>query len=325
MLAAPLKNFNLPWNQHESYQLCVFVPGGKFSAKLLPVLTEKGFTPHDNGSMALTVPRQWKALWDGFYAAALHADALADVEIGLAPENQGVTECKTPAAIAHIAESLWLGDALMEDRLMCYLQPVMSAREQILGYESFVRVRATDGSIIAGDRIIAASKVLGIEFAIDRHLHIQAIKTFVSSECNGFLFINFFPGFIHRPAVYLEGLSETAKNFGIIPKHIVLDFTNSENTHDMAHLANICNYGRTRGYSIALDDVSSLDSVMKLLEIRQIVELVHATGGTVIAEGVETDATYQILKQLGVQLFQGYLFSPPMPVDTVLKRSTGTV
>src|SRR5256885_879724 len=82
-------------------------------------------------------------------------------------------------------------------------------------------LKKLDGSILAGDKIIPASKALGIEHMIDRHLQVQAIKTFVSSAFNGFLFVNFFPGFIHRPSVYLEGLSETVKSFGVVPKHIV--------------------------------------------------------------------------------------------------------
>ena len=232
---------------------------------------------------------------------------------------------------------------------MCYLQPVMSDKDKIFGYESFARVKAEDGSVIAGDKIVAASKALGIEYMIDRHLQVQAIKTFASSAFNGFLFVNFFPGFIHRPAVYLEGLSETAKSFGVIAKHIVLDFTKSETPRDLVHLKSVCEYGRSRGYSIALDDIESVESARKLIgeihpdfvkigmqlvrqamepgareTIRQIVELVAASGGTAIGEGVETDEIFQALKLLGVDLFQGYLFSPPVPVETALKQKSAS-
>ncbi|MDE3037336.1 MAG: EAL domain-containing protein, partial [Pseudomonadota bacterium] len=194
----------------------------------------------------------------------------------------------------------------------------------------------------------AASHALGIQHVIDRHLQVQAIRTFVSSEFNGFLFVNFFPGFIQRPAVYLEGLSETARNFGVIAKHIVLDFTRSEMPRDITHLKSVCEYGRSRGYSIALDDVESVEVAKKLLPeirpdfvkidmrlarqaadpaarniIRRLVELAHAGSSTVIGEGIETEDIYQALRQLGVDLFQGYLFAPPMPIEAALKRSAG--
>ena len=65
--------------------------------------------------------------------------------------------------------------------------------------------------------------------------------------------------------MYLEGLSETAKGFGIVAKHIVLDFTKSETPRDIAHMRNVCEYGRSRGYSIALDDIASVENAKKLL------------------------------------------------------------
>jgi EAL domain-containing protein (putative c-di-GMP-specific phosphodiesterase class I) len=49
---------------------------------------------------------------------------------------------------------------------------------------------------------------------------------------------------------------------------------------------------------------------------------VHAIGATVIGEGIETEEVHQALRALGVDLFQGYLFSPPMPVEAALKKST---
>ncbi len=300
-------------------------------------------------AMTIKAPKSWKPVWDTVYAVLANANMLTGVEVSVAPDAPPAGERKTPEAVQNIAQSLWIGEALLESRILCYLQPVLAAKDKVFGYESFARVKATDGTIIGGDKIVAASRALNIEHMIDRHLHIQAIKTFVSSDFNGFLFINFFPGFIHRPAVYLEGLSETAKNYGIIAKHLVLDFTRSENPHSIAHLKSVCEYGRSRGYSVALDDIESLEGAKKLIPemrpdfvkidmhlvrqvtdpakrevIRQIVEFVHASGSTVIAEGVETEAMHTSLKQLGVDLFQGYYFSPPVPVEAALKRGTGT-
>ncbi len=349
MLDAAIKNFNLPWHQHDRYWIGVYAKGGDFSAATLDVLQKAGLHRLDDHGMAIATERQWNVKWDEIYTALQKIGALAAIEVTLTAGETlpvGPPERKSPDAVHELAQSLWLGNAVLEGRLMCYLQPVLSGRGKIFGYESFARAKAADGSIIGGDKIIAAAKILGIEYVIDRHLQVQAIKTFVSSQFDGFLFVNFLPGFIHRPDVYLEGLSDTVKNFGIIAKHIVLDFTKSETPRDIKHLMGVCDYGRSRGYSIALDDIESLEGAQKLLEIRpdfvkidmrmvrkvaepesrdiirQIVELVHAIGATVIGEGVETEDIHQALKQLGVDLFQGYLFSPPMPVETVMKKSS---
>ena len=348
MVDAAIKHFNLPWHQNDRYWISVYARSGGFSVAALDAMQKIGLHQLDDQGMAIATDRQWSVTWDKLYSALEKTDASSEAEVVLTPgETLPVgAERKSPAAIQTLAQSMWLGDAMLEGRVICYLQPVLSQRDKIFGYESFARVRMADGAIIGGDKIVAASKVLGIEYVIDRHLQVQAIKTFVSSEFDGFLFVNFFPGFIQRPAVYLEGLSETVKNYGIVAKHIVLDFTKSESAHDLKHLKSVCDYGRSRGYSIALDDIESLEGTQKLLDIRpdfvkldmklvakaaeprsheiirQIVELVHAMGGTVIGEGIETEESHKALKDLGVDLFQGYLFSPPMPVEAALKKST---
>jgi EAL domain-containing protein (putative c-di-GMP-specific phosphodiesterase class I) len=43
------------------------------------------------------------------------------------------------------------------------------------------------------------------------------------------------------------------------------------------------------------------------------VSLGHALGVTVTGEGVETKAQLQMLRDLGVDAAQGYLFAPPQP------------
>lgn len=349
--AKPAKNFNLPWHQHDHYWISVYPKGSHFLAPISEFLENAHMTKTNDGGMAIRAPRDWKSLWDNLYAGLEHVGALDHIEAAVTPGNEQprgrmAVDCKAPQLIQVIADSLWIGEALLENRILCFMQQVVDDKGKIFGYESFARVRSPDGDVIGGEQIFSASKALGIEFMIDRHLHIQAIKTFVSSSFNGFLFVNFFPGFIHRPAIYLEGLAESVKTYGVIAKHIVLDFTKSETSHDVKHMKSVCEYGRSCGYSIALDDISTVESARRLVDevrpdfvkidmhlihkvaesskrntIKAIVDVVHDAGGTVIAEGVESDEIYDALKKLGVNLFQGYLFSPPVPVEAALKQS----
>lgn len=353
MASSPSKSFNLPLLQYDQYWVCVYAKVATFSPPLAQALTQAGMHGTAPNVMVIKTAKDWQTQWASIYQALIHCTALDMVEVAVLPGDTqpppyGMGHKPVPV-MQDASESLWLGEALLEDRVHCYMQQVVSARDKIFGYESFARVRAHDGTVIGGDKIIAASKALNIEYMIDRHLQVQAIKTFAASDFNGFLFVNFFPGFIHLPAVYLEGLGETVRNFGIVAKHIVLDFTKSETPRDIAHLKSVCQYGRTRGYSIALDDIGSMESSRKLVPeirpdfvkidmhlarkvsepakrdlIRQIVEFVHSTGGMVIGEGVETEEVYLKLKELGVDLFQGYYFSPPVPVEAAIRKSTGT-
>lgn len=350
MSESPNKSFNLRWNQHNSYIISLTASHpGDIPAPIAKALESAGMRRMNNRSFCVDAPQNWKAMWDNIYTTLAQIEALEGLQATIIPASESLeyAEYRALSGVQMIADSLWLGDALLEDRVMCYLQPVVDTRGQVFGYESFARARSNSGDIIAGDRIIAASRALNIEYVIDRHLHVQAIRTFVSSSFNGFLFVNLFPDFIHRPEIYLEGLSETAKKLGIVPKHIVLDVMHSESMRDTLHIKSVCEYARSRGMSIALDDIETLAGARKLVSelrpdflkldrklthraaeagprdaIRQMVSLVHEHGGSVIAEGIETDEIRKELEPLGVDLYQGYLFSPPMPVEAALKQAT---
>jgi EAL domain-containing protein (putative c-di-GMP-specific phosphodiesterase class I) len=51
------------------------------------------------------------------------------------------------------------------------------------------------------------------------------------------------------------------------------------------------------------------------LIIQTIVELAHGLGLTATAEGVETVEQLRIVHELGCDLVQGYLISPPLPPE----------
>ena len=351
MVAQPPKSYNLPWHLNDHYWLCIYPKGSVLASGVSEMLQKLGFQKQASGACAIRTSRDWKQVWDKAQAALLQLGAMDAIDATVTageqcPDEKHAPDNKTVLDPSVTAGSMWIGEALLADRIMCYLQPVMTGKNQVFGYESFARVKGSDGAIIDGGQIVNACKVMGIEHTIDRHLHVQAIKTFANSEFNGFLFVNFFPGFIHRPAIYLEGLSETAKSHGVIAKHIVLDFTKSETPHDMEHVRNVSAYGRSCGYSVALDDIASVEIAKKLVKevrpdfvkidmhlvqqvneghkketIRTLVNITHDAGATVIAEGVESEDIFEALKLLNVDLYQGYLFSPPLPVETALKRS----
>lgn len=51
--------------------------------------------------------------------------------------------------------------------------------------------------------------------------------------------------------------------------------------------------------------------------VRTIIELARVLGMDVVAEGIETPEQYRLLRQMGCQLGQGYLFAKPMSADAI--------
>ena len=50
-----------------------------------------------------------------------------------------------------------------------------------------------------------------------------------------------------------------------------------------------------------------------------IVQMAHTLGAEVIAEGVETEAQAQSLRECGIERAQGYLFSQPLDNDALVR------
>lgn len=53
------------------------------------------------------------------------------------------------------------------------------------------------------------------------------------------------------------------------------------------------------------------------VRIEAIIDMAHRLGLQVLAEGVETEAQHARLRQAGCDIFQGYLFSRPLPENAM--------
>ena len=133
-------------------------------------------------------------------------------------------------------------------------------------------------------------------------------------------------------------LVRTIGETGIDPSHLELELTETvpvENTDASAHLLNRI---RERGIQVALDDFGTGFSPMQYLHelpvdavkidqvfirnldaepssvplVEGMVKLAKTLSLKVVAEGVETEAQFEILRQIGFDLAQGYLLSHPV-------------
>lgn len=264
----PFQSDSLPYNTAPHYWLAV---QGSSAASLN--LGALGFRHCDAQLYLAEVPSPWFEVWKTLEALIEKHSPHETFKVAVIPAEEEPSRTtieenlRSTEEINDIAGSLWLGDALLHDRVLCYLQPVQDRRGKVFGYESFARVRMENNTIIGGGAIFAASKTLKLEYRLDRYLHQKAVEAFVASEAESRLFINFQSGFIQRPEVYLEGLNHVVKKYNLPERNIVLDFTQSESQGNLQHLKNICNYCRQQGYSIALDDITTLKSLEGLLYI----------------------------------------------------------
>ena len=134
---------------------------------------------------------------------------------------------------------------------------------------------------------------------------------------------------------------------GCHPSSLVLELTESAVAHDLERVQQVLNELEGRGFVVSLDDFgtgfSSL-SYLKQLPVSElkidrafvqeierdvddvsiasaILALGHSMEMSVVAEGVETAAQAGLLREVGCEIAQGYLYGRPEPLADFLSRA----
>lgn len=164
-----------------------------------------------------------------------------------------------------------------------------------------------------------------------------AILEFAKLKLSGLLFINVSP---MTMALKSHPHGETInfiKQAGLSPQQIVIEVTERFEAQDNDLLQSSLEHYRQFGFKIAIDDLGtghsglkqwaelrpdivkidrffisgSPTNIVKRELLRTIFELGRATDVEIIAEGIETNEEYLMLKNLGMKFAQGYLLGRP--------------
>ena len=52
--------------------------------------------------------------------------------------------------------------------------------------------------------------------------------------------------------------------------------------------------------------------------VQTTIDMCHSLGYQVVAEGVEDEVTANLLRDMGCDMIQGYLLTPPLPFDEMM-------
>ncbi len=213
-------------------------------------------------------------------------------------------------------------------------QPIIDLdRSEVYAYEALVRP-------IGGG---TAADVLGqitpeMRYAFDQLCRVTAIQNAARLGMDTLLSINFLPNAVYQPAACLRKTFEAAAKANFPLHHLMFEVTENEPARDVGHLQGIFAEYKRHGMITAIDDFGAGHSGLNMLadfqpdllkidmaltraishdpvryEItKAIVGLCRTLHISVVAEGVETIEEAVTLRELGVRLFQGYLFARPV-------------
>ena len=214
-------------------------------------------------------------------------------------------------------------------------QPIVDVpARRIWGYEALVRGVSGEGAFQVLSQVTNENR-----YAFDQACRVKAIELAGASIADGDtkLSINFMPNAVYEPKACIRATLDAAERMQFDPRRLMFEFTENEQINDTAHVSNIVSEYRRMGFTTALDDFGAgyaglallarfqtdlIKIDMELLRgieaskvkqaiVRGIVGIAAELHITVLAEGVETEAELDVLKGLGIALFQGYYLARP--------------
>jgi EAL domain-containing protein (putative c-di-GMP-specific phosphodiesterase class I) len=195
---------------------------------------------------------------------------------------------------------------------------------------------------------IAVADETGLILPINRQLlydacrQLRAWQGLFPSDPRLTLNVNITPKQFAQPELASQ-IGKTLQETGLDPRCINLEITETIAMADAARSAVVLSELKALGVSLDIDDfgtgysslsrlqgfpvdtlkidrafISRIDTDLATHEIvRVIVMLAHGLRMKVVAEGVENQAQVDLLKDIGCELAQGYLYSKPVAAETI--------
>lgn len=210
---------------------------------------------------------------------------------------------------------------------------------------------AQGGAIMAQEALVRGPEAQGAGWVIDQvtpetlYAFDQACRITAIEEASRLglpatgakLSINFLPNAVYNPQACIQATLKAAQRTGFPLDRLIFEVSESEKVTDTGHLLHIFEAYRAMGFTVAIDDFGAGHAGLALLadlpvdlikldmhlirgcdtdRARRVIlgSMVRACTELsiqVVAEGIETVAEYATLREMGIDLFQGYLFARP--------------
>jgi len=215
-------------------------------------------------------------------------------------------------------------------------QPIVElGSRRVFAYEALVRGPANEGAMTILEKITSRNR-----YAFDQSCRITAIRLATElglPDSGASLSINFIPGAMYEPRNCIRATLSAARRYGFPLDRLIFEVTEGEQVTEKEKLREIFSVYAEQGFQTAIDDfgagysglslltefqprIIKLDMLLirdidrspaRLAIVRGVLSMCRELGILVIAEGVESAAECRVLADLGVTLFQGYLFARP--------------
>ena len=240
-----------------------------------------------------------------------------------------------------------LRNALKKGEFLLHYQPYFQAQTgKIAGMEALLRWQSEDLGLVMPTRFIPVLEDTGLIIPLGQWVLQTVCGQLQAWQNRGLAVV---PVAFNLSAVQFrqkdlgDVIEATIREAAIDPRQLTMEITESTFMQDLAYSGLILERLKKLGIRLAIDDFGTGYSSLSYLKrlpldlikidisfvrdiitstddaaiVAAIVSLAHSLNLHTIAEGVETSAQLDLLRRLGCDLIQGFLFSRPRPAADV--------
>ncbi len=238
--------------------------------------------------------------------------------------------------------------ALERGELIMYYQPVVALGDQRpVAAEALIRWVHPEHGLVEPGRFIAVAEQTGMIIPIGAwalHEACRQMAGWRQQGASGSVEVNLSARQVDHPQL-VATVERILDESGLPPGSVTLEITESTLMRDGPAALTVLQALKSLGVSLAIDDFGTGYSSLSYLRrfpldilkidrsfvedlregqaaeiVRAVIDLAHALDLTVVAEGVETHEQFALLRELGCDWAQGFLFSPPVPPEDLAAR-----
>jgi EAL domain-containing protein (putative c-di-GMP-specific phosphodiesterase class I)/GGDEF domain-containing protein len=237
-----------------------------------------------------------------------------------------------------------LKNAIANNQMALYYQPIVCAKtNQIIGSEALIRWPHPEYGMIMPDEFIEVAEQTGIIQSLSLWViktALKQLKLWRKQDSDFLMSVNISAHNI-QDRHFITALSFLMNAHQGLAKNIILEVTETQMMGDTHYaLKNLWALSEL-GFNVAIDDFGTGYSNLGYLKqlpanelkidkmfilnleddqqnqvlVQTAIQMAHNLGMSVVAEGVESERCFMLLKTMGCDLCQGYHFSRPVPAN----------